>query len=276
MRKIIFAAVIIAVFSISASAFAGQIVMDGSTTVLPFGQSAAEQFAKQNPGVKFSVSGTGTGNGFKSLADGSAQIANASRFIKDSEIKSCMDKKVYPVPFAVALDCLVPVVHPSNKVKSLTREQLKDIYSGKITNWKQVGGSDTPMVVVGRDTSSGTYGTWQEMIMDKGDKTRVTPKAQVTSSSGAMMTSVSQNKNAIGYEGMGYVSKSVKAIAVDGISGSASAARSGKYPLARYLYMFTKGWPEGDVLDFITFMQSNAGQKIVNSTGFVSLQQIGK
>jgi phosphate transport system substrate-binding protein len=266
----------IAVFSLSVSAFAGQIVMDGSTTVLPFAQAAAEQFAKQNPGVKFSVSGTGTGNGFKSLADGSAQIANASRFIKDSEIKSCMDKKVYPVPFAVALDCLVPVVHPSNKVKSLTREQLKDIYSGKITNWKQVGGSDTPMVVVGRDTSSGTYGTWQEMIMDKGDKTRVTPKAQVTSSSGAMMTSVSQNKNAIGYEGMGYVSKSVKAIAVDGISGSASAARSGKYPLARYLYMFTKGWPEGDVLDFITFMQSNAGQKIVNSTGFVSLQQIGK
>jgi phosphate transport system substrate-binding protein len=276
MRKIIFAAVMIAVFSLSVSAFAGQIVMDGSTTVLPFAQAAAEQFAKQNPGVKFSVSGTGTGNGFKSLADGSAQIANASRFIKDSEIKSCMDKKVYPVPFAVALDCLVPVVHPSNKVKSLTREQLKDIYSGKITNWKQVGGSDTPMVVVGRDTSSGTYGTWQEMIMDKGDKTRVTPKAQVTSSSGAMMTSVSQNKNAIGYEGMGYVSKSVKAIAVDGISGSASAARSGKYPLARYLYMFTKGWPEGDVLDFITFMQSNAGQKIVNSTGFVSLQQIGK
>jgi len=276
MRKIIFAAVIIAVFSFSVSAFAGQIVMDGSTTVLPFGQAAAEQFTKQNPGVKFSVSGTGTGNGFKSLAVGSAQIANASRFIKDSEIKSCMDKKVYPVPFAVALDCLVPVVHPSNKVKSLTREQLKDIYSGKTTNWKQVGGSDTPIVVVGRDTSSGTYGTWQEMIMDKGGKTRVTPKAQVTSSSGAMMTSVSQNKNAVGYEGMGYVSKSVKAIAVDGISGSASAARSGKYPLARYLYMFTNGWPEGDVLDFITFMQSNAGQKIVNTTGFVSLQQIGK
>lgn len=276
MRKIIFAAVIIAVFSFSVSAFAGQIVMDGSTTVLPFGQAAAEQFAKQNTGVKFSVSGTGTGNGFKSLAVGSAQIANASRFIKDSEIKSCMDKKVYPVPFAVALDCLVPVVNPSNKVKSLTREQLKDIYSGKTTNWKQVGGSDTPIVVVGRDTSSGTYGTWQEMIMDKGGKTRVTPKAQVTSSSGAMMTSVSQNKNAIGYEGMGYVSKSVKALAVDGIPGSASAARSGKYPLARYLYMFTNGWPEGEVLDFITFMQSNAGQKIVNSTGFVSLQQIGK
>jgi len=274
MKKIMFAAVLAAVMAFSASAFAGQIVMDGSTTVLPFGQAAAEQFSKQNPDVKFSVSGTGTGNGFKSLADGSAQIANASRFIKDSEIKACMDKKVYPVPFAVALDCLVPVVHPSNPVKSLTKAQLKDIYSGKVTNWKQVGGSDTPIVVIGRDTSSGTYGTWQEMIMDAGGKTRVTPKAQVTASSGAMMTAVSQNKNAIGYEGMGYVSKSVKALAVEGVAGTAAGARSGKYPLARYLYMFTNGWPEGDVLDFINYMQSPSGQKIVNSTGFVSLQEM--
>lgn len=274
MKKLVLA--IAAVMVMASASFAAQIVMDGSTTVLPFGQAAAEQFMKLNPGVKFSVSGTGTGNGFKSLADGSAQIANASRFIKDSEIKTCMDKNVYPVPFAVALDCLVPVVHPSNPVKSLTKAQLKDIYAGKVTNWKEVGGSDAPIVVVGRDTSSGTYGTWQEMIMDHGEKTRVTPKAQVTSSSGAMMTAIAQNKNAIGYEGMGYVSKSVKALAVDGIAGSASAARSGKYPLARYLYMFTKGWPEGDVLDFISFMQSTAGQKIVNSTGFVSLQEIGK
>ncbi|MEG1823242.1 MAG: PstS family phosphate ABC transporter substrate-binding protein, partial [Cloacibacillus sp.] len=130
---------------------AATIVMDGSTTVLPFGQAAVEQFMKENPGVKFSVSGTGTGNGFKSLADGSAQIANASRFIKDSEIQSCMAKKVYPVPFAVALDCIVPIVHKSNPVKSLTQAQLKDIYTGKTTNWKAVGGPDLPIVVVGRD-----------------------------------------------------------------------------------------------------------------------------
>lgn len=276
MKKFLALLAAVMVFCGAQAAVAAQIVMDGSTTVLPFGQAAAEQYMKANPGVKFSVSGTGTGNGFKALADGSAQIGNASRFIKDSEIKSCMDKKVYPVPFAVALDCLVPVVHPSNAVKSLTRAQLKDIYSGKITNWREVGGKDAPIVVIGRDTSSGTYGTWQEMIMDKGGKTRVTPKAQVTASSGAMMTAVAQNKNAVGYEGMGYVSKAVKALAVDGVAGSAAAARSGKYPLARYLYMFTNGWPEGATLDFINFMQSGAGQKIVNSTGFVSLQELGK
>lgn len=276
MRKFIAAAAATLVMACASAGFAAPIVMDGSTTVLPFAQAAAEQYMKANKTVKFSVSGTGTGNGFKSLADGSAQIANASRFIKDKEIDTCMSKKVYPVPFAVALDCIIPVVHPSNQVKSLTKAQLKDIFTGKVTDWKEVGGTSGAIVVIGRDTSSGTYGTWQEMIMDKGEKSRVTPKAQVTASSGAMMTAVANNKNAIGYEGMGYVTKAVKGVQVEGISGTASTARSGKYPLSRYLYMFTNGWPEGDVLDFINYMQSTAGQKIVNKTGFVSLQEIGK
>ena len=276
MRKFIAAAAATLVMACASAGFAAPIVMDGSTTVLPFAQAAAEQYMKANKTVKFSVSGTGTGNGFKSLADGSAQIANASRFIKDKEIDTCMSKKVYPVPFAVALDCIIPVVHPSNQVKSLTKAQLKDIFTGKVTDWKEVGGTSGAIVVIGRDTSSGTYGTWQEMIMDKGEKARVTPKAQVTASSGAMMTAGANNKNAIGYEGMGYVTKAVKGVQVEGISGTASTARSGKYPLSRYLYMFTNGWPEGDVLDFINYMQSTAGQKIVNKTGFVSLQEIGK
>ena len=275
MRKFVMllAAVIIAMSAQTLYA-ANVIVMDGSTTVLPFGQVAVEQFMKQNPKVKFSVSGTGTGNGFKSLADGSTQIANASRFIKDSEVKACMAKNIYPVPFAVALDCIVPVVNPSNPVKSLSEEQLKDIYSGKVKNWKEVGGHDSAIVVIGRDTSSGTYGTWQEMIMGK--SVRVTPRAQVTASSGAMMTAIAKNKNAIGYEGMGYVSKAVKALQVGGIAASASSARSGKYPLARYLYMFTNGWPKDDTLDFINYMLSPAGQKIVAKTGFVPLHAEGK
>ena len=276
MRKLVTAFIALVVLSAATMAMAAPIVMDGSTTVLPFGQAAVEQFMKENAGVKFSVSGTGTGNGFKSLADGSAQIANASRFIKDSEIKSCMDKNVYPVPFAVALDCIVPIVHKDDPVKGLSHAQLKDISSGKVTNWKEVGGADAPIVVVGRDTSSGTYGTWQEMIMDKGEKTRVTPKAQVASSSGAMLSSVSKKKNAIGYEGMGYVNKTVKGLQVDGVSATAATARSGKYPLSRYLYMFTNGWPKGEGLDFIMYMQSDAGQKIVNGTGFVSLRELKK
>lgn len=274
MKKYAVLAIFALLMLFSSPSFAGQIVMDGSTTVLPFGQAAAEEFMKLNPQVKFSVSGTGTGNGFKSLSDSSAHIANASRFIKDKELAACISKKVYPVPFAVALDCLVPVVHPSNPVKSLTKAQLKSIYSGKVRNWKEVGGKDSPMVVIGRDTSSGTYGTWQEMILDRNGKTRVTPRAQVASSSGAMMAAVAQNKNAIGYEGMGYISKSVKVIAVDGVVGTPTTARSGKYPLARYLYMFTNGWPAGDLMDFMSFMLSRSGQKLVNASGFVSLQEI--
>lgn len=273
MRKNIFSLAMIMLLFAS-QAFAAKYVMDGSTTVLPFGQDAVERFMKANPGVSISVSGSGTGNGFKALADGSAQIANASRFIKESEIKACMDKKVYPVPFAVALDCLVPIVHASNPVNSLTRAQLKDIFSGKVTNWKQVGGNDHPMVVVGRDTSSGTYGTWQEMIMNHGGAARVTPRAQVSASSGAMLNTVANNKNAIGYEGMGYVTKAVKGVAVDGVKASAGGARSGKYPLSRYLYMFTNGWPEGELLAFINYMQGADGQKIVAEKGFVPLQEV--
>lgn len=266
--------IVIVMLLITSRAFAAQLIMNGSTTVLPFGQAAAEMFMKGNPGVRISVSGSGSGNGFKALADGSAHIANASRFIKDSEIKMCIGKNVYPVPFAVALDCLVPIIHVSNPVKSLNRTQLRDIYSGKITNWKDVGGNEQPIVVIGRDTSSGTYDTWQEMIMDEKGKTRVTARAQIAASSGAMLTAVTKNKNAIGYEGMGYVTKAVKTLAVDGVSASASGARNGKYPLSRYLFMFTNGWPTGDVLNFINYMQSPAGQKIVAASGFVSLREV--
>lgn len=273
MKKYILVLVLAALLP-AAQAFAEQLVMDGSTTTLPFIQAAAEKFMKENAGVKISVSGSGTGNGFKALADGSAQIANASRFIKESEIKLCMDKKVYPVPFAVALDCIVPIVHPSNPVKSLTKAQLRDLYSGKITSWKEVGGADRPVVVVGRDTSSGTYDTWQAMIMNAGPKTRVTARALTAASSGAMLMTVSGNKNAIGYEGIGYITKSVRGVAVDGAFASAAGARSGKYPLSRYLYMFTGGWPSGNLLAFINYMQSAAGQKIVAEKGFVPLWEI--
>ena len=274
MKKVLTAMVATLVLAAASAAMAAPIVMDGSTTVLPFGQAAVEQYMKEHQGVQFSVSGTGTGNGFKSLADGAAQIANASRFIKDSEIQNCISKKVYPVPFAVALDCIVPIVHKDNKVADLTKAQLKDIFSGKITNWKEVGGADAPIVVVGRDTSSGTYGTWQEMIMDAGEKTRVTAKAQVTASSGAMLATVSKNPNAIGYEGMGYVNDTVKGVKVEGVAASAATARNGQYPLSRFLYMFTNGWPQGEVLNFLMYMQSDAGQKIVNSTGYVSLRDV--
>jgi phosphate transport system substrate-binding protein len=273
IKRIVFAALIAAsVCFMSIAAFAGDITINGSTTVLPFAQAAVEKFMSSNPGINISLSGGGSGNGIKALADKTVNIANSSRFIKLDEVKTAVANDVYPVPFAVALDCLLPMVHPSNPVNGLTTQQLKDIYSGKTTNWKDVGGNDGAIVVVGRDTSSGTYGTWQEMIMDVGEKARVTAKAQTAASSGAMLSTVANNKNAIGYDGIGYIDNTVKPLTVNQVAGTAASAKDGSYPLSRYLYMFTDGWPKDNVLDFINYMLSDEGQAIVESTGFIKIR----
>lgn len=271
MKKlgILFVALFVGVLAANA-AFAGNLVVNGSTTVLPISQSAAEAFMAENKDVKISVSGGGSSNGIKGLIDGTCDIANASRFMKVSEAKLSVEKGFHPVPFAVAIDAIVPIVNPSNKVNNLTIDQLQAIYTGKITNWKEVGGEDKPIVVVGRDTSSGTYEVWEEKILRK---EKVTPKAQVVASSGAVLQTVGKNKYAIGYDGIGYADdKSVKMLTVNGVKADAKAARSGKYPVSRYLYVFTKGWPTGDILDFVNFMQSDEGQKIVAKQGFVPLR----
>ncbi len=140
---------------------------------------------------------------------------------------------------------------------------------GKIKSWKDVGGEDKPIAVVGRDTSSGTYETWQEIILKK---ERVSPRALIVASSGAMLTTVAKNKYAIGYDGIGYINDTVKPLMVNGKKGSAETALDGSYPIARFLYMFTKGWPAGEIMKFLNFMLSDEGQRIVASTGFVPLR----
>ena len=152
MKKSAIALAFAASLSLVGSAFANNLVVNGSTTVLPIAQSAAEKFMESNPGVSITVSGGGSGNGIKAIIDGTTDIANASRFIKTSEVKAAVDKGSYPVPFAVAMDALLPVVHPSNPVKDLSIEQLCKIYKGEITNWKELGGDDAKIAVVGRDT----------------------------------------------------------------------------------------------------------------------------
>ena len=277
MRKLVTAFIALVVLSAATTAMAAPIVMDGSTTVLPFGQAAVEQFMKENAGVKFSVSGTGTGNGFKSLADGSAQIANASRFIKDSEIKSCMDKNVYPVPFAVALDCIVPIVHKDNPVKGLSHAQLKDIYSGKVTNWNQVGGADVSILPYGRQTTSGTYEFFFETVMKKEDF--ATGVSQETGNA-AIATKVNQNAGGIGYIGIGYAQQAqgVKTLSLKAdVSSEAflptdeEAVYAGDYPLSRHLYVYTNGTPEGAVKKWVEYILSDEGQAVVEEAGFYKL-----
>ncbi|MCX5830687.1 MAG: PstS family phosphate ABC transporter substrate-binding protein [Deltaproteobacteria bacterium] len=244
------------------------VVIKGSTTVLPIAQAAVDAYMKLHPGVQLSLSGGGSGDGIKALIDSSTDIANSSREIKKEEIELAKTKGVNPVATVVAHDALTPVVNPKNKVKDLTIDQLSQIYQGNITNWKEVGGDDLPIVVISRDSSSGTFESWAEFVMKKA---KVTPRAQMLASSGALYTAVSKNKNAIAYIGIGYMKKGVTALTVNGIPATQETALSRKYPLSRELYMYTNGEPKGEAAKFIAFVKSAEGQKLVSKTGFVPL-----
>ena len=247
---------------------AAGVVMKGSTTVLPIAQAAVDAYMKLHPGVQLSLSGGGSGDGIKALFDGSTDIADSSREIKKEEIELAKTKGVNPIASVIAHDALTPVVNPKNKVKDLTIDQLSQIYQGKIANWKEVGGDDLAIVVISRDSSSGTFESWAEFVMKKA---KVTPRAQMLASSGAVYTAVEKNKNAIAYIGIGYVKKGVKALTVNGIPATQETAISKKYPLSRELYMYTNGEPKGETAKFIAFVKSDAGQKLVLQAGFVPL-----
>ncbi|MDR1515022.1 MAG: phosphate ABC transporter substrate-binding protein [Synergistaceae bacterium] len=261
---------------LTASLFAGaafgaeEISINGSTTILPFAQSTAEAFMKINPSTRISVSGGGSGNGAKALIDGVTSIAAMSREMKSEEADAAKANGRNPVKHIVAVDCIVPVVHPSNPVKDLTTGQLRDIYSGKITNWKEVGGPDKKIAVIGRDTSSGTYEVWNEKIM-KGEQ--VTPRALIVASSGALVQAVAGNTLAIGYDSLGYVNeKLIKALSIEGVQGTPDTARSGKIVTSRNLFMYTNGNPGGDIKKYLDFLVSDDGQRYVAREGFVTLK----
>jgi phosphate transport system substrate-binding protein len=254
---------------VSSVSFAdSSIVIKGSTTVLPIAQAALEAYMKTNRGVQISLSGAGSGDGIKALIDKTTDVANSSREIKKEEISMAATKGVKPIAHVVAHDALIPVVHPQNKVKNLSTDQLSQIYQGKITNWKEVGGENLKIVVISRDSSSGTFESWDHFVMKKA---KVTPRAQMLASNGAIVTAIANNRYAIGYLGMGYINKSVKPLQVNGVMGSAQTVLSKQYPLARELYMYTNGEPTGEVAKFISFVKSAQGQKIVVQEGFVPL-----
>lgn len=250
-------------------AFAKNLAIKGSTTVLPISQKIAEAYMKENPDTSISISGGGSGNGIKAIIDGTTDIADSSRFIKDKEVKLALKRGVYPVPFRVAYDCIVPVIHPSNSVANLTMEQLKAIYKGEVKNWKALGGIDKKIVVISRDTSSGTYEVWEKKVMKK---ERVYPGALLQASNGAVAQAVAKNKYAIGYIGLGYLNKDVKALTVDSVVGSMVTTLDGTFPISRPLFMFTQGWPTGETVKFLNYVLHPAkGQKLVGEAGYVPL-----
>ncbi|MBU0543730.1 MAG: phosphate ABC transporter substrate-binding protein [Proteobacteria bacterium] len=261
--------IIQAVIFTAGIAFAGNISINGSTTVLPIAQKVAEAYMKEHPDTAISISGGGSGNGIKAIIDKTTDIANSSRAIKKEESEQAKAKGSNPVEFIVAFDCIVPVVHPSNPLKNLTLDQLKAMYKGEIKNWKEIGGADKPIVVISRDTSSGTYEVWEEKVMKK---ERVFPRALLQASNGAIVQAVSKNPNAVGYIGLGYMDKSVKMLSANGINGSKETTLNKTYPISRPLYMYTPAQPKGDVKKFLDYMLSSKGQKLVEEEGFIPLK----
>ncbi len=256
-------------FAASAAFAKDEVVINGSTTVLPIVQKAGEAFMQNNPSISLSISGGGSGNGIKALVEGLCQIAMASRDIKSTEIEDAKKNGRTPNRIVVAWDAIVPVVHPANPVQDLSLEQLQKIYTGEISNWKDLGGNDENIVVMSRETSSGTYETWADLIMKKA---KVTPKASLQASNGAIVTSISKNKKSIGYIGFGYMNDSVKAVSVGGAKASAKAVVEKQWPISRELFLFTDGEPKGAVKAFVDYMlDPQKGQKIVAETGFIPL-----
>jgi phosphate transport system substrate-binding protein len=255
---------------ISWPAFAADtLVVKGSTTVFPIAQAASEAYMKRRSDIGISVSSGGSGDGIKALIEKTTDIANSSRDLKKEEMDMAMERGVHPVAHRIAIDAIVPIVHPKNVVKNLTTEQLNLIFQGKIKSWKDVGGTDKGIVVISRDPTSGTYDTWEEKILRKA---KVTPRAQLQSSNGTVVHAVSKTRYAIGYIGIGYMHKTVKGIKVNGIEASVHTVLSGKYPVARPLFMYTDGEPGGIAGDFIKFLLSQEGQGIVKKEGFLPLQ----
>lgn len=258
------------VLSLSAPALAAQqLVINGSTTVLPVVQKAGEAFMAAHPDMELSISGGGSGNGIKALIEKQCDIAMSSRDIKAKEVEAAKKNGVNPTRTTIAVDAIVPVVNPANGITELSSAQLRDIYNGKITNWKEVGGTDAKIVVISRDTSSGTFECWQELIMKE---ERVAPSALMQASNGAVVQTVSKNKNAIGYVGLGYVDKSTKGLKVNNVTANAQSALSKQWPIARELFVFTNGTPAGAAKAFVDYLlDPGKGQKNVLEVGYVPL-----
>lgn len=259
---------IIGLVAASAQGISGELVIKGSTTILPIAQKAAEAYMAENPEVKISLAGGGSGNGIKAIIDGTAAIGNASRFIRQKEVDLAVKKGVYPVPFRIALDAIVPVVNPENIISDLTLAQLKAIFLGKIKDWKDIGGTPGKIVVISRDSSSGTFGVWKDMVMKK---ERVIPSALTVPSNGGIVQAVAKTPGAIGYLGLGYINTEVKALKVEGVEGSEQNTINGSFPISRGLFMFTKGWPKGETMGFISFILSKKGQDLVTAAGSIPL-----
>lgn len=262
----------------AAQAASGRLTIKGSDTVLPLAQRWAESFMMQNRGAIIAVSGGGTGVGFAALSSGSCDIADASRTAKDKEIETGRTRNITLVNTAVAKDGIAVIVNPKNPIKELSMAELKSLYLGA-RNWKEVGGPDMQVIACGRDSSSGTYGFFQDVVL--GGRNYRSDMITQPSNNGICQM-IAQDRTAVGYVGLAYAKKfasqgKIRIVAISKGKGAAVPATdetvaSGKYPLWRYLYCYTAGKPRGLARDYLNFVTSNEGQKIVEQVGYVPLR----
>ncbi|HUV28334.1 MAG TPA: PstS family phosphate ABC transporter substrate-binding protein [Anaerolineales bacterium] len=254
----------------------------GSDTMVNLALAWAEQYQMDNPQSNLSVSGGGSGTGIASLINKTTDLANASRKIKSEEIVNAQANGIEPVEFIVARDAIAVIVNPNNPISQLTLQQLSDIYSGKINNWQELGGEDRPIVRLSRETNSGTHVYFLEQVLrlgDKNDKTLFSTDTLLLPSSEVIGAEIRSNPNAIGYDGLGYVTLDMKVIALtasqlgdpDFIYPSSETVNDGTYPIARDLYMYTAGEPVGFVKKYIGWIYTPQAQEIVSDLGFVPI-----
>lgn len=250
----------------------------GSDTLVNLALAWAEEYQKQRPEIQISVTGGGSGTGFAALINGTIDIANASRGIKPEEIDSARALGFEPVEHIIANDAIAVIVNPANPVSQLTMEQVSRIYKGEISNWQELGGEDRPIVKLSRETNSGTHVYFLETVIrldSKEDTSIFSADTLLLPSSEGIIAEVRDNPNAIGYDGLGYVTEEVKMIALatsangDYILPSAATVTDGSYPIARHLFMYTRNQAQGLEQEYLDWILSPQAQTIVKELGFV-------
>jgi phosphate transport system substrate-binding protein len=252
----------------------------GSDTIVNLALAWAEQYQQLHPEIRISVTGGGSGTGIAALINGTVDIANASREIKEEEIQDAIENGIDPVEYVIARDAIAVIVNPENPINQLTLQQISSIYSGEIENWSEVGGEDRPIVRLSRETNSGTHVYFLETVLrlgDEEDTTLFSTDTLLLPSSEGIIAEVRDNPNAIGYDGLGYVTPEVKVLAIAKTAGSqyiypsGETVNSNEYPIARDLYMYTASNPNDTLLAYLKWILSPEAQDIVTDLGFVSV-----
>lgn len=274
MKKLVL--VLTAALLMTTLIFAGSnITIKGSDTLVRLGQRWAEEYMKKNPGTVIQVSGGGSGTGIAALLNGATDICEASRDMKEKEYKLAEEKGIEPYRVSVALDGIAVFLNEKNKVKNLNFAQLKGIYTGAITNWKEVGGDDARIIIYGRENNSGTYAFFKEKVLNKEDYSEYT---QTLPGTAAVVNAVAKDENGIGYGGIAWA-KGVKFAAVakeeDGkyVEPSPQTVSDGTYPISRDLYWFFNGKPTGELKKLVNWALSEEGQNVAEQIDYVPLSK---